>query len=141
MGWLSYAGWFFSFGAVGVAAILYVLQDYLVYVPWIENSRIQFDHPFHYRLQDYFEEHFITTPDNVKINVWLFRRPGDTSVPTILFFHGNAGSLHLSFQFFATLLFVNFNYLDISHRLPNILGLFEKLDCNVAIMEYRGYFV
>lgn len=81
-------------GGVGVglfACAGYFFQDYLLYFPTIQNSRTEFLKPKG-EIAKVFEEHFITTPDDVKLNIWLFRQPLPNR-PTILFFHGNAGSM------------------------------------------------
>lgn len=90
--------WFTTIGAgVGLIACAgYVFQDYLLYFPTIQNSRSEFLKP-RGEFAKYFEEHFITTPDQVKLNIWLFRQPVNTR-PTILFFHGNAGSMSFQLQ-------------------------------------------
>jgi hypothetical protein len=78
-------------GLVGVTACaLYLFQDYLLYFPTIHNSRNQLDKPSG-SLANVFEDHFLRTPDGVTVNLWLFRQPSQGR-PTILFFHGNAGS-------------------------------------------------
>lgn len=48
-------------------------------------------------------------------------RPEDRvkKVPTVLFLHGNAGNM--------------------GHRLQNIVGLYHNLQCNILMLEYRGY--
>jgi fermentation-respiration switch protein FrsA (DUF1100 family) len=38
------------------------------------------------------EEQWITTPDGVRLNAWLFRAR-DASAPMLVYFHGNAGNL------------------------------------------------
>eukprot|EP00727_Mastigamoeba_balamuthi_P001394 m51a1_g11251 hypothetical protein (203) ;mRNA; f:40942-41782 len=50
---------------------------------------------------------------------WMFLQPNSTAVPTMLWFHGNAGT--------------------INHRLDNIHGLVRSMSINVCIPEYRGY--
>jgi len=63
---------------------------------------------------------FVPTPDGENIQCWLFKyHTSSKKVPTLLFFHGNAG--------------------NISHRLPNIQLMVDELKCNVLIMSYRGY--
>ena len=53
--------------------------------------------------------------------MFLVKQPGEQSkkVPTVLYFHGNAG--------------------NIGHRLLNVQGLYTSIGCNVALLEYRGY--
>ncbi len=68
-----------------------------------------------------FESHFITTEDNVTINVLLIKRPQNefNSCPTLVYFHGNAG--------------------NIGHRLQNVYELYHEICCNILLVEYRGY--
>ena len=56
------------------------------------------------------------TEDNIKLHGWFILN--NTANKTVLFFHGNAG--------------------NISHRLESI-QLFNRLDLNVFIIDYRGY--
>jgi len=53
------------------------------------------------------------------INCWFIKSKNFHKVPTLLFFHGNAG--------------------NISHRLDHVIKLREKMDCNVFLVSYRGY--
>jgi pimeloyl-ACP methyl ester carboxylesterase len=68
-----------------------------------------------------FESHKITCSDGVMIHAWLILQPQPTTstVPTILFFHGNAGNIGL--------------------RLPNAVQMYQHLKCNILMVEYRGY--
>jgi pimeloyl-ACP methyl ester carboxylesterase len=61
-------------------------------------------------------------------HAWLVKAPGTnpktgkercSEAPTIMFFHGNAG--------------------NISHRLENVHELVAHTQCNVLMIEYRGY--
>jgi len=117
---LLYFG-YFAASLVGVgAAALYWFQDKLLYYPSMPpGAREQFADPAEFRLGHCFQEIFITTPDGERIQAWFFKQEHADEVATILFFHGNAGNL--------------------SHRLPNIQELFEKVGCNVMIVSYRGY--
>ncbi|MFH0732977.1 MAG: alpha/beta hydrolase [Candidatus Omnitrophota bacterium] len=63
-----------------------------------------------------YEDVYITTQDNVKINGWFI--PGDNAKYTLLFCHGNAG--------------------NISHRLEKIIIL-RDIGVNIFIIDYRGY--
>lgn len=71
-----------------------------------------------------FSSHMIKCSDNVYIHAWLLhqqRQPKSVyvSVPTIIFFHGNAGNIGL--------------------RLPNAVQMYHTLGCNILMVEYRGY--
>jgi len=47
------------------------------------------------------------------------KEAGSSNVPTLVFFHGNAG--------------------NIGHRLPNVKDLLNAVACNVFMVEYRGF--
>jgi abhydrolase domain-containing protein 13 len=92
-----------------------------------------------------FESHQIPCDDGVHIHAWLLLRqtppvvvppssssssstsegnpaattPPMNTIPTILFFHGNAGNIGL--------------------RLPNALQMLQYLNANILLVEYRGY--
>ena len=67
-----------------------------------------------------YEDVYLTTSDNVRINGWFLAaiRPLPTSPLTILFLHGNAG--------------------NISHRMEK-LEIFRDLGLDTFIIDYRGY--
>lgn len=118
---------------VGLVAVLvgllYVKQDSLLYYPEIGGiPRRPSQNPRRYRSPDEhqvpFETHMIRCEDGVRIHSWLMlRRKADSSdnnkIPTIVFFHGNAGNIGL--------------------RLPNALQMLQYLNANVLLVEYRGY--
>ncbi|KAJ6222232.1 hypothetical protein RDWZM_000777 [Blomia tropicalis] len=98
------------------------LCDQLLYNPDCpKDSRSIVNTPQSYGITD-FETHFITTEDNVAIHAILLKRSSlslRSSIPTFIYLHGNAG--------------------NIGHRLPNAIELFHKINCNVLLVEYRGY--
>ena len=69
----------------------------------------------------------ITTKDGCHLHDWLMTIPGESTegtkkskhVPTIIYFHGNAGNLGL--------------------RLPMFEDFYFRLGCNVIAFDYRGY--
>lgn len=63
-----------------------------------------------------YDDVFFNTDDNLKLNGWFI--PAEDPRGTLLFCHGNAG--------------------NISHRIE-IIKVFNKLDLNVFIFDYRGY--
>lgn len=63
-----------------------------------------------------YEDIYFMTKDKIKLNGWFI--PAINSKATLLYCHGNAG--------------------NISHRLQ-ILEIFNKLNLNVFIFDYRGY--
>ena len=113
---------------VGVAALVAVplvmffllwwQQDSLLYMPRQGGYRVRPEHvpP----LQNY-EELSLICLDGTKITAWFIkqhaRRLG--SCPTILFLHGNAGTM--------------------GDRLDNARGLFASAGANILMVEYRGY--
>ena len=123
---------------VGLAAIvgglLYAKQDSLLYYPEIGGiPRRPSQNPRRYRSPDEhqvpFESHHIRCQDGVRIHSWLMLRQQSfqsqqpsseqPKMPTIVFFHGNAGNIGL--------------------RLPNALQMLQYLDAHVLMVEYRGY--
>jgi pimeloyl-ACP methyl ester carboxylesterase len=110
-------------GAV-VATILYFKQDSLLYFPEIGGIPRRPDkNPRRYRSpgehQIPFETHRIACADGVYIHSWLLLRGEAKNIPTLLFFHGNAGNIGL--------------------RLPNAMQMLQYLNVNVLMVEYRGY--
>jgi dipeptidyl aminopeptidase/acylaminoacyl peptidase len=87
--WSNFA-WFFAFGGSGVAFLIYTFQDYLLYFPQVQNARRYFIDTHYFQMPTP-EEVFIRSSDNVKINLWIFRSE-EPNRPTVLYFHGNAGS-------------------------------------------------
>jgi len=120
-----------------------VKQESLLYFPTIGGmGRHNASNPKGYRSpSDYnipYETHMIQCQDGVTIHSWLLLYPGTTTttarsarehggekndtnekIPTIIFFHGNAGNIGL--------------------RLPNANEMYHNLRCNIFMVEYRGY--
>lgn len=102
------------------SGILYHAQDNLLYQPEIpQHSRVYVPLPSMYGLP--FEAVNIKSSQNVTLHAFWIRHPGERGmfVPTILYFHGNAGNM--------------------GHRLQNAHGFFHSCQCNVLLVEYRGY--
>jgi len=60
--------------------------------------------------------------DGITIHSWLLYHPENNAqekLPTIIFFHGNAGNIGL--------------------RLPNAIQMYHYLNANILLVEYRGY--
>lgn len=120
---------------IGIAAcLLYMKQDNLLYFPEIGAiPRHNKDNPKGYRTPAYhnwpFEEHQIKCSDGVHIHSWLLlgeipkgsSHANNKRLPTIIFFHGNAGNIGL--------------------RIPNAIQILMQLErkFNVLMVEYRGY--
>ncbi len=70
-----------------------------------------------------FDDVNLETDDGVLIHGWFIKQSSDAetnrSIPTLLYFHGNAG--------------------NISNRLPYFQQLFERCKINVIAADYRGY--
>lgn len=121
---------------VGLALLVYY-QKWFLYLPQAGfNYRINPYHPQKaedapktgkyavYRSPEIhdidYEELFLTTVDKVKIHSWFLKAEENyETAPTIVFLHGNAGSIAL--------------------RLPFFSELRGELKCNIFAVEYRGY--
>ena len=110
---------------LGILALLYVKQGDLLYIPTIDMiGRDNSQNPPGYRSPgEYgipFENHHIQSVDGVEVHSWFLLHPQskERNLPTIIFFHGNAGNIGV--------------------RIPNAIELFN-LDANVLLAEYRGY--
>jgi fermentation-respiration switch protein FrsA (DUF1100 family) len=101
-------------GYLGLAALLFFLQERLVYFP----TRAWAVTPAEIGLP--YEEVWLETPDGLKLSGWFVPANQAQALPgdTVLFFHGNGG--------------------NISHRLES-LELFYRLGLNTLIIDYRGY--
>lgn len=92
----------------------------MLYHPEIpKHSRVYVQPPSIYNLP--FETVHIRSSENVILHAFWIRHAGEKGkfVPTIIYFHGNAGNM--------------------SHRLQNAAGLFHTCQCNIFLVEYRGY--
>lgn len=80
--------------------------------------------PLEYGLP-YEDLYFVTDKDNEPdgkpktLNAWFVKQRGFRHCPTLIFLHGNAG--------------------NIGDRLQNVYGLYENVQCNVFLVDYRGY--
>ncbi|XP_049288172.1 protein ABHD13 [Anopheles funestus] len=119
--YMVYGGFFaFLLLLFAVSGILYHAQDNLLYHPELPaNSRIFIPVPSMHGLP--YETLHLKTRDAVSLHAFWIRHPGDKGryVPTIVYFHGNAGNM--------------------GHRLQNASGFYHTLQCNVLMVEYRGY--
>jgi len=103
-----------------LTGVLYNAQDVLLYYPeQPSSSRLYVDSPSSFGLQ--YENVFIQSRDGTQLHAQFVYQPPHLSatVPTFLFFHGNAG--------------------NIGHRLPNVQLLYNCCNVNVFLVEYRGY--
>lgn len=97
-------------GAVIIVIFIKYIESRGIFYP---EKRIEF-YPSSFNLA--FEDVYIKTVDNLKINGWFIPYPG--AKYTFLFCHGNAGNLE--------------------HRLEKLLML-RNIGINVFIIDYRGY--
>lgn len=110
--------------AVAAGVSLYLLQNYIIYIPTIPGmSQYPRDNPTGYRSPEDrgipYEETTLQTEDGVKLSSWLMYQTERESVPTLVFYHENAG--------------------NIGYRLDFFEQLYKKLGVNVLAVSYRGY--
>ncbi len=99
-------------GYAALAALLYVFQSRFVYFPEMGGV----DRATPAQLQLPFEEVRIATPDGEVLHGWFV--PAPQARATVLFLHGNAGS--------------------IVHRL-DWLPMFQRLRLSALLVDYRGF--
>lgn len=107
---------FLAFAAVlyvGLALMLYLLQERMVFLPHLPGRALDAT-PQAIGLD--YEDFFIDTADGERLHGWWV--PAADARGALLFFHGNAG--------------------NISHRLDSI-AIFNRLGLDVLIVDYRGY--
>jgi len=96
------------------SALFYSIQDNFLFFPDIGLHRSHIQVPSIYNLP--YETVYIKTRDKITLHAYFIRHPeqkGD-SVPTIIFFHGNAG--------------------NIGGRLINCVGIYNNLQCNILLV-------
>ncbi len=118
--WLC--GGFLAFVLVlfAVSGILYHAGDRLLYHPDMPpTSRVFVPAPSVVGLP--FESVYLHAKDKTRLHSFLVKQPPEkmADAPTVLFLHGNAG--------------------NIGHRLVNMQGMHKHMECNVLMLEYRGY--
>ena len=128
---------------VGLLAIalgtLYVYQDNMLYYPnppglpkTVDENPQGFNSPQQWNkdgssnLQSKvgsdpipFEDTFVTTDDGAKVHLWLMLHDNSANVPTLIYFHGNAGNM--------------------GFRLKNAAMMYAACGINVLMVDYRGY--
>ncbi|KAJ8666870.1 hypothetical protein QAD02_008532 [Eretmocerus hayati] len=118
--WL-YGGIFaFFLLCVSSLGVLYKTEDRLLYYPRLpSNSRIYVPPPSVHHLP--YQSIYTKSVDGTTIHMFFIPQPEDSIkiAPTLLFLHGNAGNM--------------------GHRLENVKGLYSHIQCNVLMIEYRGY--
>ncbi|XP_072175950.1 protein ABHD13-like [Diadema setosum] len=104
----------------GFLTVIYNMQDFLLYFP--DNPKMSTVFVPSAAILDLpYENLSIKTSDWVKLSAVLLKQPPERASrsPTILFLHGNAGNL--------------------GHRLFNAKLLYTMCQCNVLLLDYRGY--
>jgi len=118
MGFLQWVGYAIAGLAPAYVAMLYLLQEKLVYVPVIPGVPKGYPYtPKRFGL--WYENIKLIAKDGVKIHGWLIKSHADRKGPTIVFLQENAG--------------------NIAHRMENVMQLIARLNVNVFILSYRGY--
>ncbi|XP_043502021.1 protein ABHD13 [Polistes fuscatus] len=100
--------------------VLYHREDQLLYHPGSPtHSRSYVPAPSTYNLP--YESIYTRSGDGTMLHMFFIPQPEDRAkiAPTLLFLHGNAG--------------------NIGHRLHNVVGLYRNIQCNILMLEYRGY--
>jgi len=100
------------FSYIVAGTVIYLRQDSFIYRPCREIFRFPSDAGME------FEDIDIITPDGETLNAWYIPASGKNKGKTVLFCHGNAGSL--------------------SHRIDTI-AFMHDLGLSVFIFDYRGY--
>ncbi len=91
-----------------IAAAMFMMQRKLLYHPnrnWLDTTQYS-TLPIH--------KHHIIANDGIKLETWLI--PGCQQSPTVIYYHGNAGSLHDRLDKFTVLHNAGFNILALSYR-------------------------
>ncbi|OQD69945.1 hypothetical protein PENDEC_c028G06586 [Penicillium decumbens] len=107
--------------AVVASGLLYFKQNELIYPRNVPvDARTEVPSPRQFGITD-FEDLQIPTPDGESLHAFFLRQPTARSRRniTVLMFHGNAG--------------------NIGHRVPIAKAIQDTLQCNVMLLEYRGY--
>lgn len=100
--------------------ILYHREDQLLYHPELpSHSRVYVPAPSIFNLP--YQSVYTRAGDGTMLHMFFVSQPEDRmrKAPTLLFLHGNAGNM--------------------GHRLQNIVGLYHNIQCNILMLEYRGY--
>ncbi|KAL4464801.1 hypothetical protein ABPG74_011362 [Tetrahymena malaccensis] len=109
---------------VVIAFLLYKFQNKLLYIPVIQGlpksqdqNQLGMQNPSQIGLD--YEDINIVTKDNVKLHGWIAKRPNCKNVPTVVYFHENAG--------------------NIGTRIFYMKEYNNQANVNVVLIAYRGY--
>lgn len=80
-------------------SLIYLFQDRILYVSGAPpDARTVLIRPERFNIRDH-EDLYLPTPDGETINCWFFKVDENyRQAPTMLYFHGNAGSILQSFM-------------------------------------------
>ncbi|XP_012279470.1 protein ABHD13 [Orussus abietinus] len=118
--WLYGGIFLFFLLCFATTGVLYRMEDLLLYHPELpSHSRVYVPAPSMFNLP--YQSVYTRTVDGTMLHMFFISQPDDKAkdVPTVLFLHGNAGNM--------------------GHRLQNVSGLYHNIQCNVLMLEYRGY--
>ncbi|CAK63677.1 unnamed protein product (macronuclear) [Paramecium tetraurelia] len=109
---------------IGLLVLLYFQQNSLIYLPSFQGfpqspsqNMNGLRNPSERNLQ--YEDVEIGTLDRQKLKGWLIKQNDSSNVPTVIFFHENAGNIGTRLQFLEL--------------------YFQNVKCNILIIAYRGY--
>jgi fermentation-respiration switch protein FrsA (DUF1100 family) len=120
--------WVVLFGITFYLYNLYINQEAVLYHPVIpglsgkttETNPDPYKSPASHPWNLDFENVSLKAADGVKLHAWMIKAGVEPAkAPTIVFFHANAG--------------------NIGFRLPLAKSFVEGINCNVFMLEYRGY--
>ncbi|KAJ3104779.1 hypothetical protein HDU97_008847 [Phlyctochytrium planicorne] len=119
----------------GGVFLLWKFQNNLIYMASLPHgSRTVVAKPDQVRMTD-FEELHLETPDKVKIHAYAIRRTAGAGLSgdSGLRFRGSSGIAD------CTLLYLHANAGNMGHRLPIAHMFYQRLQCNIFMLSYRGY--
>jgi fermentation-respiration switch protein FrsA (DUF1100 family) len=121
-----------------ICLVLYKYQDNLLYHPCppglpkrVDENPEGVRHPGEWSIKGHmlnfpsssesipYEDVMLETKDGVMIHTWLLLQKNSSNVPTLIYFHGNAGNM--------------------GYRLQNAAEMYARVGINILMMDYRGY--
>mmetsp|Transcript_72970 Transcript_72970/g.89501 ORF Transcript_72970/g.89501 Transcript_72970/m.89501 type:complete len:324 (+) Transcript_72970:39-1010(+) len=132
----------FMFLFCGFLYLIYAQQESILYLNNTIPPKKTCDNPSPYANPKQngieYEDVWLHTSDNIKLHAWFIpynsellndnnnndtsndsNDTNDVNIPTLIFYHANAGNM--------------------GFRLPNIIALHKSVLCNLFILSYRGY--
>ena len=127
---------FIIVGYVSILVFMFLFQRTFMYHPTVENSSQD-------KIMFKFEEIFIPTTNNISLKSWYSF--DEKNKKTILFFHGNAGTLDARIYKLNVLSELDVNFLIISYRgysgndgKPSEQGFYEDANSALKWLENKG---